>query len=108
MEKLLIKRNKWSSPRHFHQISGFAWLFIVQKLTVRDMILRIFLGNLAHMSAVLDENTVSFSVFDGFQGFAALKLEALHFFSPLPVFRLKSTFTMHVDGGFVQSDFHSG
>lgn len=64
---------------------------------------------LAYMSTVLDEkNLTLFSLFDGFQGFAALKLEALHFFPPLPVFRLSSAFTMHRDEGFMQSDFCSG
>lgn len=49
-----------------------------------------------------------FSLLVGFQRLAALKLVALHFLSPLTVFRLKSVFTMHIDEGFMQSDFCNG
>lgn len=71
------------------------------------MIPGIFLGYLANMSIVLDEKTLRF-FFDGFQGLAALELERHCTFFLLPVFRLKSTFTVHIDEGFMQSGFCNG
>lgn len=101
-----IKRNK--SPTLFHQVSVLPDCSVVWKLIVRGMILGIFLWYLGSMSTALDEKPYGFSLLDGFQRLAALKLVALYFFSPLPVFRLGNVFTTCIDKGLMQSDFFSG